>query len=334
LNRRLIGLLATVCLASACREEPVGKMEPIPRPPGMGSAPEKAEAPAAKPAPAPAPSADPSKVVMRWKLDAPIAFRLTTSSSASAPPPAPKGKKGKQPEPASSARESETSSIFVLRKTDSGEYAVTITPQEPGGTADQGTMSERGFVVDGLSGPLHTKAALVLELPMDAVGKGTTWALGVDLVDLSSVPNFVERKAERHNQVKLLELTPAENGEQVATLEYDVSESVSGNLRAFKSAPEPKPEKKDAGGKKDARAAAEDKDEDPKAAPLLTASAEVRVKGRGEFLVKAGRWRSWEGTLSTSTEGALPGLSGGERKLRLTPLESVPPELLPQQAKK
>ncbi|HEX8436378.1 MAG TPA: hypothetical protein VF697_14825, partial [Archangium sp.] len=105
------------------------------------------------------------------------------------------------------------------------------------------------------------------------------------------------------------------------------------NLRAFKSsAPAPKPEKKDAGGKKGAHAEAEDKA--PKSSPVQAVSAEVRVKGRGEFLVKAGRWRSWEGTVTTSTEGALPGLSGGELKLRLTPLESVPPELLPQQAKK
>ncbi len=100
MNRRIIGLLATVCLASACSEKPVGQMEPIPRPPGMASAPEKAEAPAAKPTPAPAPPADPSKVVMRWKLDAPIAFRLTTTSS-SAPEPA---AKDKQPEPAAGER--------------------------------------------------------------------------------------------------------------------------------------------------------------------------------------------------------------------------------------
>ncbi len=332
MNRRIIGLLATVCLASACSDKPVGQMEPIPRPPGMDSAPAKAEAPAAKPAPAPAPPSDPSKVVMRWKLDAPTAFRLTTTSSASAP--ASKDKKDKQPESAASERE--TSSIFVLRKTGSGEYAVTLHPQEPGGEADQGTMSERGFVVDGLSGPLRTAAALVLELPLEAVGKGATWALGMDLVNLSTVSNYVEQKAERHNQVKLVELTPAENGEQVATLEYDLSENVSGTLRAFRLLQ--KPEKKDADGKKDAArkkgASADTEDEEQKPLPVQNVSAELRVKGRGEFLVKAGRWRSWEGTLTTSTEGALPGLSSGELKLRLTPLDAVPPELLPQQAKK
>ncbi len=198
-------------------------------------------------------------------------------------------------------------------------------------------MSERGFVVDGLSGPLHTTAALVLELPLNPVGKGATWALGMDLLDLSSVPNFIEmkgllgQKAERQNQVKLVELTPAENGEQVATLEYDLSDNIYGNLRGdlrvYKSAP--KPEKKDAAAKK-----GEGEDEVAKPPPLQPASAEVRVKGRGEFLVKAGRWRSWEGTVTTTTEGALPGLSAGERKLRLTPLDAVPPELLPQQAKK
>jgi len=183
-------------------------------------------------------------------------------------------------------------------------------------------MSERGFVMDGLAGPLRNTAVLVLELPRDPVGPEATWALGTDLVDLGSVPGFVEKKAERRNQVKLTALTPGENGEQVATLEYDLSENVSGEVRATRATHS----KTDGHGH-------EEEEKAPKGE--RSALAEMRVKGRGEFLVKAGRWRSWEATLTTRTEGTtLPGTADGERTLRLTPLESVPPELLQPQAKK
>jgi hypothetical protein len=145
-------------------------------------------------------------------------------------------------------------------------------------------------------------------------------------VDLDSFPQFMPQKTDRRNEVKLTALTPAENGEQVATLEYDLSETVSGQLRS--TAPTAPASKGDKGKDKD--------EEAPRKSGTQPASAQVRVKGRGEFLVKAGRWRSWEGTLTTNTEGELPAgvANAGERTLRLTPLESVPPELLQPQAKK
>lgn len=330
MNRRILGLLAALSLTSACKDEPVGKMEPIPRPPDTPAAPAK-QAAALKPAPAPEPPPDPSKVVLRWKLDAPTAFRLTTTASESAPPTA-RGKKGKAAE-APSVKESETSAIFVLQKTESGDYAFHIVPQGPGGEADQGTMSERGFVLDGLAGPLRNTAVLVLELPRDAVGPDATWKLGTNLVDLGSIPGFIEKKAERRNQVKLTALTPAENGEQVATLEYELSENISGQQRPIRSAFQKKKPAAPTG--KDGADEHEHEHEASSASGSQDTSAEVRVKGRGEFLVKAGRWRSWEATLTTSTEGTTaPGLTDGERVLRLTPLDSVPQELLQPQAKK
>ena len=77
-----------------------------------------------------------------------------------------------------------------------------------------------------------------------------------------------------------------------------------------------------AGSAKSAKAA-----KDTKPPPEL--SAEVRVSGRGEFLVKAGRWRSWEARMTTRTDGlTLPGMPPGERVLRLTPVEPVPAQLL------
>lgn len=329
MNRRTLSLLAALCLTSACKEEPVGEMTPIPRPADMPATPaKKAEAP--KPAAEPPP--DPSKVMLRWKLDAPTAFRLTTTSSSAAPAQAPKGKKGKKDkEPQAEASPGQTDAIFVLRKTESGDYAFRIVPQGAG-EADQGTMSERGFVMDGLAGPLRNMAVLVLELPRDPVGPETTWALGMDLVDLGSVPGFVEKKAERRNQVKLTALTPGENGEQVATLEYDLSERLSGELRTTRAMMQ-------AAAKAAAKAGdPHDEGHEQKEEALKGeqgALAEMRVKGRGEFLVKAGRWRSWEATLTTRTEGTtLPGTPDGERTLRLTPLDPVPPELLQPQAKK
>jgi hypothetical protein len=333
-NRRILGLLAALCLTSACKEEPVGQMEPIPRPPGTPATPaKKAEAP--KPARAPEPPPDPSKVVLRWKLDAPTAFRLTTVSSESAESAPARGKRGRAAAP--ETRESETTSIFVLQKTESGDYAFRIVPQGAGGEADQGTMSERGFVMDGLAGPLRNTAVLVLELPRDPVGPDATWSLGTDLVDLSSVPDFIEQKANRRNQVKLVSLTPAENGEQVATLEYDLSENISGQLRGKQAvAPKPAKQEKEASDKKGEDSHGDSHEDTPAPAPSgPSASTEMRVKGRGEFLVKAGRWRSWEATITTHTEGSpLPGQTEGERELRLTPLDSVPPELLQPQAKK
>ena len=328
MNRRTLGLLAALCLTSACKDEPVGEMTPIPRPADMPAQPaQQAEAP--KPAAA-EPPPDPSKVVLRWKLDAPTAFKLTTTGTGSAPAPAAKGKKGKkgkEPEPTSGS--SATEAIFVLQKTESGDYAFSIVPQGKGGEADQGTMSERGFVMDGLAGPLRNTAVLVLELPRDPVGPEATWALGTDLVDLGSVPGFVEKKAERRNQVKLTALTPGENGEQVATLEYDLSENVSGEMRATRATLQAAMRT----GKSDGHGHEEEEETAPKGE--RSALAEMRVKGRGEFLVKAGRWRSWEATLTTRTEGTtLPGTANGERTLRLTPLDPVPPELLQPQAKK
>ncbi|HZI07168.1 MAG TPA: hypothetical protein VEZ71_24325, partial [Archangium sp.] len=273
MNRRTLGLLAALCLTSACKDEPVGEMTPIPRPADMPAEPAKqAEAP--KPAAA-EPPPDPSKVVLRWKLDAPTAFRLTTTGTGAASAPAAKGKKGKKGKdaPPTPSGSSETAAIFVLQKTEAGDYAFRIVPQGKGGEADQGTMSERGFVMDGLAGPLRNTAVLVLELPRDPVGPEATWALGTDLVDLGSVPGFVEKKAERRNQVKLTALTPGENGEQVATLEYDLSENVSGEVRATRATHS----KTDGHGH-------EEEEKAPKGE--RSALAEMRVKGRGEFLVK------------------------------------------------
>ncbi|MFP2961046.1 hypothetical protein ACLEPN_25350 [Myxococcus sp. 1LA] len=83
MKRSVFGLVLALSL-TACKEEPRGKMEPIPRPPGMKDAPPPAEA---APAQAAEPPADPSKVVLRWKLaaGAPTSYRLDIERTGGAP---------------------------------------------------------------------------------------------------------------------------------------------------------------------------------------------------------------------------------------------------------
>lgn len=354
MNWRLPGLLAALCLISACKEEPAARgLEPLPRP-----APASATPPAGTP-PSPAqPPEDPSKVLLRWKLAAPTAYQLTASTLRGAPAPATKApargkarvrKSKKQrgaPAPEAEAPPEAPPpggdvTFFLLHAgpPTSGALPFALLPEAPRAPAQQGKMSERGFVLEGLSGPVRNLAAMVLELPSEPVGPGTTWTLTTNLVDEGALPpGFRQKDSKQTNEVKLLSLTPAEDGEQVATLEYDLLESVTGqqgrvrrsrrghHAHEHENAPVSVKKNRNARNSKGNAQAAE-------AAAEL--SAEVRVHGRGEFLVKAGHWRSWEVTLTTRTQGlTLPGLTPGERVLRLTPVEPVPETLLQRVAKK
>ncbi len=340
MKRSVFGLVVAFSL-TACKEEPRGQMEPIPRPPGMNEAPPPAEAPAV----AAEPPVDPSKVVLRWKLaqGAPTAYRLdierTGGASASTEDAAPaKGGKGKgkekpQPVAAPATAKLPGAITYTLERTDSGDYRLRVMPEGSKAEADIGTLSERGFVLDGLQGVTRNTATLVLELPRDPVGTGDAWSLGTELIRMEALgPQFQPGQPERRNRVTLVSLTPADGGEQVATLEYDISEKLAGKVRP-KDAPPTSP----------ARAAEEEADEESprsKPAPEMSASAEVNITGRGEFLVKAGRWRSWEGTITSVSKGAFPSLAlqvpAGALKLRLTAVESAPvpartPTAQPQQ---
>ena len=345
MKRSLSGLVVALALV-ACKEEPRGKMEPIPRPPGMKDAP---GAPSANAPGAPArPAVDPAKVTLRWKLapGAPASYRLTLDR-AGAEPDAPepeveekpvRGRKGrgkaKAEAPAPSAPPATAfpgALTYVLERTDSGDYRLRVVPEGKGAAEDQATISERGFVLEGLQGITRNTATLVLELPRDPVGAGDTWSLGTELVVPDALgPTFQGPPPERRNRVKLASLTPADGGEQVATLEYDLYERLSGKVR-----PQRRPVAVPA------REGEEDADEARKGGGSLAEadiSAEVKITGRGEFLVKAGRWRSWEGTLSSVTKGPIPPkavqVPPGTSKLSLSALESAPapqPTAQPQQ---
>lgn len=338
MKRSLSGLVVALSLF-ACKEEPRGELEPIPRPPGMQDAPPKAEAQA--PAPPAPPTADPSKVVLRWKLAAgtPTVYRLSLERTGRAPEAASepdekpvRGRKGrgkaKAEAPAAAAPASvafPSALTFVLERTDSGDARLRVVPDGTGVAPDEGTLSERGFVLEGLQGITRNTATLVLELPRDAVGPGDTWSLATELVSPDSLgAQFQSAPPERRNRVKLAGLAPADGGEQVATLEYDLYELRTGTLRTARK-PSPVPARE-----------ADEARENTGGAAEADVSAEVKITGRGEYLVKAGRWRSWEGTLSTVTKGPFPAsalqVPPGTMELRLTALESAPqPTAKPQQ---
>ncbi|MCP3138767.1 hypothetical protein [Pyxidicoccus xibeiensis] len=348
MKRSLSGLVVALSLF-ACKEEPRGKMEPIPRPPGMKDTPAEGDATGA-----PArPTADPSKVVLRWKLaaGAPTAYRLYLERTSGAAPEAaapeeeasPRGRKGRGKDkeeapaeaPAPRASAVPGTLTYVMERTNSGDYRVRVIPEGSSAAEDHGTMSERGFMLDGLQGMTRNTATVVLELPRDPVGKGDTWALGTELVSPDLVgPAFMGPPPERRNRVKLTSLDAGEGGEQVAIVEYDLYEKYAGKMRPTrKSGPVPAREVEEA----------EDAENEARArgtstAAAVDAGAEVKITGRGEFLVKAGRWRSWEGTLSAVTRGPFPTTAvqvpTGNFKLRLSELESPPapqPTAKPQQ---
>ncbi|AKF80164.1 hypothetical protein MFUL124B02_09140 [Myxococcus fulvus 124B02] len=329
--RSLFGLVVALSL-SACKEEPRGQLEPIARPPGMKDAP----APGAAAPAAAQPPVDPSKVTLRWKLAAgtPVTYHLDLERSGAAPAPqeaaeeAPaKGKKGKGKEaapapqrPAAPTASFPTGFTYVLERANSGDYRLRVLPEGKDTTEDTGALSERGFVLDGLQGINRNIAALVLELPLAPVGPNDTWALGTELLTHDALgPLFTTTKTERRNRVKLTALTQ-DGGDQVATLEYDLLEQLSGKVTS-RRAPPAVPARADD--------PVEEEEEEASGPPTTDASAEVRITGKGEFLVKAGRWRTWEGTIASSSRGPFPTnalqVPPGTVKLTLTARESAPP---------
>ncbi|MFY1831305.1 hypothetical protein ACN47A_35655 [Myxococcus fulvus] len=326
--RSLFGLVVALSL-SACKEEPRGQLEPIARPPGMKDAP----APGAAAPAAAQPPTDPSKVTLRWKLaaGAPVTYHLELERSGAAAPqevaeePPAKGKKGKgkeeppPPRPAAPATSFPTGFTYVLERANSGDYRLRVLPEGKDTTEDTGAMSERGFVLDGLQGITRNIASLVLELPLAPVGPNDTWALGTELLTHDALgPLFTTTKNERRNRVKLTALTQ-DGGDQVATLEYDLLEQLAGKVTS-RRAPPAVPARADD---------AVEEEEEASGPPTTDASAEVRITGKGEFLVKAGRWRTWEGTIASSSRGPFPTnalqVPPGTVKLTLTARESAPP---------
>ncbi|MFP2902271.1 hypothetical protein ACLEQD_39110, partial [Corallococcus sp. 4LFB] len=193
-------------------------------------------------------------VVLRWKLvqDVPVSFRLDLALDRNAPAPesapaekptrADKKKKGAKaaaaPAPKAAASTAlPTEYTYVLQLDKSGERQLHVTPNT--GAPEDATFSDRGFIIDGLQGPARNLATLVLELPRDPVRPGETWSLGTELTTPDALGTLFRRApgGERHNRVKLVSVTPGDNGEQVATLEYDLVEQFGGTLSAARTPP-------------------------------------------------------------------------------------------------
>ncbi|RKH39241.1 hypothetical protein [Corallococcus sicarius] len=335
MKRSLCGLLVALAF-TACKQEAPGKMEPIPRPPGSTAPAEEAAAPVAA-----APAVPKDAVLLRWKLvaGAPVSFRLSLALDRNAPAfesaPAPKAakpdkkKKGAKETPAPTAAPATAVAsdyTYALELTTSGERLLRVTPA--GAPSEEANVSDRGFIIDGLLGPARNLATLVLELPRDPVRPGETWSLGTELVAPDALGTQFRRAtggSERHNRVKLVSVTPGDNGEQVATLEYDLLEQFGGILTPSRTTANRAPRMAGAEGGPATVVKDELADAPAPAAPVegTELSATVKVTGRGEFLVKAGQWRSWEGTLSSTMTGpARPAvnLPVGTYKARLEPV--------------
>ncbi|MCY1043796.1 hypothetical protein OV208_20925 [Corallococcus sp. bb12-1] len=338
MKRSLCGLLVALAF-TGCSQEAPGKIEPLQRPPGAPPAPASTgEAPAPVAA---APVIPKDAVLLRWKPTpgTPVSFRLSLTldrgapafESAPAEPKADKKKKGdKEAEaPAAAAAPATVPSeyTYVLDLDRAGERHLRMTPSG-GGAPEDASVSDRGFIIDGLPQRERNLATLVLELPRDPVRPGETWSLATALLTPDALGTQFRRAtggAERHNRVKLVSVTPADNGEQVATLEYDLLEQFGGLLTPARAVPNRGARPPGAQGPASDDAAAR-----PTEGTEL--SATVKITGRGEFLVKAGQWRSWEGTLATSMKGpaqSAVGLPPGTYQARLAPVSATPAPAAP-----
>ncbi|MFY0573818.1 hypothetical protein ACN28S_05110 [Cystobacter fuscus] len=166
-------------------------------------------------------------MLLRWKLDAPTAYQLTLSTApgAASAPTSPAASKKKTraskksrkraastaSEESSAAPVAQNSTFFLLRGSTptAGALPFALIPEAPGGETQQGRMSERGFVLEGLSGAMRNLAVMVLELPVDPVGPGSAWVLATDPVDMNDLPaGFRQKNTQHKSEVKLTSLTP------------------------------------------------------------------------------------------------------------------------------
>jgi len=125
--------------------------------------------------------------------------------------------------------------------------------------------------------------ALFFQLPGKPVKIGDTWSIDVNLISMGAI--FDCKKSRRRNLVKLISLRPTGNGDIIAVMEYDIYESIMGTL-------------------------------------LGPTSMEMSFKGRGEFLVKEGKWKNFSGIMETETRSILN--SSVKQRFAMIPMKKVP----------
>lgn len=185
---------------------------------------------------------------------------------------------------------------YITELSDSGDGVVHIemrAQSEP--KADKGQLDPEAALLemtDGLvlrgsvfaSGGIesfwlqaHQKnlVALLFELPTLPVKVGDSWSLDVNLISYDF--SFLCKKSERRNQATLVEIKTVE-GEKTAVIDYDILESVDGEISIGPLSEDGKP---------------------------MLSTMRYRHTARGEFSIDRGRWLSYAGELELNTTGTM-----------------------------
>jgi len=160
----------------------------------------------------------------------------------------------------------------------------------------RGSMTNAGQITSFyLESKQKNLIALMFQLPKKPVKVGDSWSLDdVNFIRLSH--GFICKKAQRVNRVRLVSLSPADEGDRTAVLEYVVAESVDGKFRHQMM---------------------------PKSQPV---SYTFSFIARGEFLVGKGAWRSFVGEMRITATGKTD--AEVTKRIAMRPMRSVPAELL------
>ncbi len=322
----LAGMVVLVAGLLGCEKQqpPPGTMEPMGPPSGAKPAadtpsePKAPSAPVAEPQPEPEPAKPPPEgsVQLRWKL--PKAKRMAYRAAYETKPgPAPVKLKaaaiiaaGKMPKPliaklnqmsppgagALTALLTATYGNLRIRMIGKdfeevpeeldGELAARVMSTEAG-VEMKGEFTDSGKILSAPSGDDYAVLGLMFELPQDHVVPGDTWKSSVDLLRGGDIE---VTKTDEFNQVTLKKLKPMPGGEQLAIIQAVVAQVEEGK-----------------------RYTAEGEQ------PVERWAAFV---GRGEMLVKAGRWKKFSGFVQTVDPTAKKKTT--HSILKLSPLPQVP----------
>lgn len=127
--------------------------------------------------------------------------------------------------------------------------------------------------------------ALFFQLPAKRVKVGDEWDLDVNYIQMGA--NFICERSNASRKAKLISLTE-EAGDTVAKIEYEINENVEGHFDVA----------------------------DVKGKTVIT------FRGTGEFLINAGRWRSFLGTMTSSANQGFMNMSQESvQEFRLVPID-------------
>lgn len=323
----LAGMVVLVAGVPGCEKQqpPPGTMEPLGPPSGVkpaADAPtqpkEPAPAPVVEPQPEPEPTKPPPEgsVQLRWKLPkekrmayraeyetkpgpAPVKFNAAAIIKAGGMPKPLIAKLNQMSPPGAGALTALLTSTYgnlrirmigkdfaeVPEELD-GELAARVMGTEAG-VEMKGEITDSGKIMSAPSGDDYAVLGLMFELPEGHVLPGDTWKSSVDLLRGGDIE---VAKTDEFNQVTLKKLKPMPGGEKLAIIQVAMAQVEEGKR--------------------------------------YTAEGEQPVKrwaafvGRGEMLVKAGRWKTFSGIVQTVDPTAKQKTT--HTVLKLSPLPQVP----------